>query len=122
MSKLDAALTHGLLEEVFDLRAEAFAVRGITPEHDDEMQGGELLQAALAYLTVAARATQREDEGRPASTGEYQSVKRPSYWPGDGREWRPTSIDDDLMAVMALVLREQERRRRAYRKHGRIAA
>ncbi|HAU5636073.1 ead/Ea22-like family protein [Citrobacter amalonaticus] len=76
------------------------SVEGWTPEHDDQYEDGELIDAAACYA---------QDSGLWDCVGEP-----PSDWPWNDEWWKPSkNMRRNLVKAGALILAEIERRDRA---------
>lgn len=81
-------------------RARQVSVEGWTPEHDDEHDGSELLDAASCYL---------------ADPDSFERYNVPHDWPWDDAAWKPTPNDRvrELVKAGALIAAEIDRLLRA---------
>ncbi|WBQ81055.1 hypothetical protein PEE20_15960 [Salmonella enterica subsp. enterica serovar Bispebjerg] len=93
--------------DVLAERHRQIAVKGWTPEHDDEQnQYGDLAIAASCY---ARHAYSRGWVYNPESPEKYQDEEIPDDWPWDDTWWKPTDPRRDLVKATALLLAELER-------------
>lgn len=87
-------------------RLRHFAELDYTPQHDDEHVGGELWNAAHAYLSTIGS----YDMGETAAT---IAKDPPDYWPWAAEDWKPKGAIEDLTRAGALIAAELTRRVRA---------
>lgn len=76
-------------------------IKGYTPEYDERHAGGELLRAALCYLTLHHPQPPVETEnGIPVG------------WPWDAKTWNPGEHRTNLVKGGSLAMAERERLQR----------
>lgn len=74
-------------------------IKGYTPEHDERHANGELLRAALCYLTLPEL---RVESGNGLPLG----------WPWGSQAWQPGEPRENLVRGGALAMAERERLQR----------
>ena len=108
--KISNDLTEGT-ELIRQERERQIKIEGWTPEHDDQHTGGEMINAAACYLSVAITA-----EVRPDATRYYCAPPRygVAFWSWADEWWKPS--DDprtNLVKAGALIAAELDRIARA---------
>ncbi len=94
----------GGIELIAAERARQMAIKGWTPEHDDEHSSAEMVNAAVAYLDVAITAYWGGDVTRTHAIG---------MWPWDKKWWKPsTDPIRNLEKAGALIAAEIDRLQR----------
>lgn len=92
-------------------RQRQIEVEGWTPEHDDEHNTCELLDAALCYAGVAGSQVLDSDGGTEAKTAML------SEWPWDDARWKPLpDAIRNLVKAGALIAAEIDRLQRKANK------
>jgi hypothetical protein len=86
--------------DVLAERQRQISDEGWTPEHDDEHDRGDLVQAAACYALHSAPI---------GSVRNYLS-----FWPWDARGWKPKDRRSNLIKAGALIIAEIERLDRAH--------
>jgi len=91
-------------------RRRQIEVEGWTPEHDEEHDSGELLDAARSYELVAAFQLLGDDPEHADSAIVRRATEVPPIWPWDQSWWKPS--DDpirNLVKAGALIAAEIDR-------------
>lgn len=93
------------------------------PQHDDSHVKGELIAAAIAYLTLAQAQINAHngwladpETGNPLADKAVEKLMRglPKGWPWDDNDWHPSSIvKNNLKKAGALAVAEWDRTDRA---------
>lgn len=100
IAELEARAFNPAILDVIAERQRQQSVEGWTPEHDDQYEDGELIDAAACYA---------KDSSLWDCIGEP-----PSDWPWNDEWWKPSkSMRRNLIKAGALILAEIERRDRA---------
>lgn len=103
----------GCSDGAVEIRVERYrqiVAEGLVPEHDDQHTDGELIEAALAYATLAAM-----QETRPDVLGPLDGFPPPTGfgWPSDWT-WKPAdTARQNLIKAGALIAAEIDRLDRA---------
>jgi hypothetical protein len=89
--------------QILDERGRQRDIEKFTHEHDDQWKGGELVNAAMSYLS----ATKAD---REAFANGYLGYSRSrEYWPWDMAWWKPRDRISNLVRAGALIAAEIDR-------------
>lgn len=115
--KAEAALTNAA-SDVLAERKRQVSVEGLSIEHDDEHDRGEIARAAAAYALAASYSDFFRMKNRVVDKLHEQYVdggptRLRHIWPWDWEWWKPKDRRHDLVRAGALILAEIERLDRA---------
>lgn len=88
-------------ELIADERKRQTEKLGWTPEHDDGHDGGQILDAAIAYAVAGLR------QGRSPKAD--LDLVRLMYWPWEKKWWKPEDRERNLVKAGALIAAEIDR-------------
>jgi len=96
--------------DVFNERIRQHQEEHFDPAHDDQHVKGEMLTAAICYITPAVVTAQLLASGMPPELeGKTDGIARPSMWPWSWEWWKPKDRRRNLIRAAALIVAEVER-------------